>query len=229
MKISLVLVKKYPEVTDTITFLFQPEEKFDYTAGQFLKYTLPHSNPDDRGIQRYFTIVSAPSEGFVQISTRFSQKSSTFKQALKNMEPGDKIQAEGPMGSFTFDETIPEMVWIAGGIGITPFRSILKQLDHDNLNPKITLLYANRSADIPFKELIDEFKSRHNNFKVIYTQERLGEDFIKNHVPDLGLPTFYVSGPEPLVESLMEMLTNMGIEKNKLKRDAFPGYEWDQL
>lgn len=236
---NLHLIEKSQTSSSVISLFFQPDQKFDYQPGQYLRYTLNHPNPDNRGVIRYFTIASAPQEPAIMITTRLAaQHGSSFKSALSNLNIGDEIEAEGPRGSFTYPNPNQKTVWIAGGIGITPFRSMLMDLTFKKLDPDITLFYANRNEEIVFKELIDHYLATHQNFKVIYVVEepstswqgqtgRISPELIKKFVPDYqqNPPLFYASGPEPMVEGFGTMLESMGIPKDKFKQDFFPGYQ----
>ncbi len=232
----LTLKEHRKETADIDTFLFAPEAPFDYQSGQFLQYTLVHDNADNRGSKRYFSIASAPAEGVVQLTTRFAERSSSFKTALRALQPGQTIEAYGPSGDFTYDDPSKPTVWIAGGIGITPFRSILMDLDAKDIDATITLFYANRTDDIAFKDDFDQLMAKHPNLKVIYVLDNpppgwSGETgfitaaMIKKYISDLSRPTFYISGPEPMVEAFGTMFVNeLGIDKERIKQDFFPGY-----
>ncbi|MBA3543266.1 MAG: FAD-dependent oxidoreductase [Chthoniobacterales bacterium] len=122
MKFTLSATKQ--EANDTFSFIFAPEQPLQWKAGQLLRYVLNHPNPDDRGVERFFSIASAPHEKHVMLTTRFAPKSSSFKKALKNLRPGDAIEAHDLEGDFVVDDSETTFVFIAGGIGITPFRAI---------------------------------------------------------------------------------------------------------
>ncbi len=226
----LKLVKKIEETSDVVSFIFEPEEAFSWVPGQYLKYKLEDPEADDRGVTRYFTIASAPVEGHIQITTRVFEKSSTFKKGLQGMEVGGKIEADGPRGSFIYPDlenniTLDlEVIFIAGGIGVTPFRSILVNLDSKYLNPKITLLYANRdNSQIPFKDLFDQFSHKNDGLKIIYQEGPITPEVLQPLLnPEV---VYYVSGPEPMVENIVKMLEDQDIMKSKIKTDFFPGYE----
>src|SRR6185437_11630262 len=94
-------VRSQPVVSDVRSFIFEPEEPVKWQPGQYFHYTLPHDNQDDRGNERWFTCSAAPSEGHVMISTRISDKSSSFKKVLDKLQPGDEIEVDGPEGDFT--------------------------------------------------------------------------------------------------------------------------------
>lgn len=200
-----------------------------WQAGQFLLYTLDHPNPDDRKTQRYFTIASAPFEGHIMLTTRFAkEKGSTFKHALYNLPIGVTIGAEGPDGDFVIEEPSKEYVFIAGGIGITPYRAILLGLDHRNLSINVTLLYSNRTPEFVYKTELEDIAKKHSMLQTHYfvDPEYVTEEAIKKIIPDLQTPIFYVSGPEPMVETFEKMLPAMGIPQDHVKLDYFPGYDW---
>ncbi len=216
------------EAGDVKSFIFDPIEKLSWTPGQFLIYFLPHENPDIRGKQRFFTISAAPFERQVMLSTRiFDENRSSFKKALMNLKTGDEVEVKGPDGDFTVDNPNQKFVFIAGGIGITPYRSIIQQLAHDRKPLNITLLYANSNEQFPFKNEFEKIAKTNPNFKINYivSPKHIDEETVKSSVENLNEPIFYVSGPEPMVESLVEMLKKMGITEDHIKTDYFPGYE----
>jgi ferredoxin-NADP reductase len=152
---KLRLLDQREEVPNVRTFVFEPEEPMTWQPGQYMHYTFPHDTPDSRGVERWFTISSAPYEQHVQITTRFAgEKGSSFKRALLNLKPGDEIEADGPKGKFVLQDGDHHHVLIAGGIGITPYHSMLKQLAHDKKLSHADLLYANNDDNFVFdKEL----------------------------------------------------------------------------
>src|SRR3989344_2008197 len=210
---NLTLVEKRDEAPSVIAFIFQADIPVTWRAGQFIHYQLPHANPDDRHEDRFFTVSSAPHEGFIMLTTRFAEKSSSFKSALRVLEVGDSIEADEPEGDFVVDDPTLSYVFIAGGMGITPFRSILLDMDHQGLSINVTLLYANKTPDFVFKRELDALAARHPSFKIQYVvdPERIDEARIKSAVTDLSTPLFYVSGPEPMVQAYETMLPNIGV------------------
>lgn len=224
---KLKLIQKKPETSDVTSFILQPETPIEWKAGQFLQYTLPHENSDDRGEKRFFTISAAPFEGHVSITTRFApEKGSSFKNALKNLTEGTQIEANGPNGSFTVDDPNQNLVFMAGGIGITPFRSILLELDHNQQPINVTLLYANRNEEIAFKAEFDGLIQKHPNLKIDYIIEpqRIDIATIQNAVPDLLSCFFYLSGPKPFVDAMKTNLEQLKVSVEQIKTDYFPGY-----
>lgn len=224
---KLKLIDKRQEAPEVYTFIFQSETPFIWQGGQFLIYTLPHADMDEKKDKRFFSIASAPEEKNVWLTTRITDKPSSFKKALLEMPIGDEIEAEGPSGGFTADGS-KDYVFIAGGIGITSIRSILADLDAKKIPIKGRLLYANRDKNIAFKNDLEAIAGRNSEFRIDYfiDPERITEDSIKSLAPDLSEYAFFVSGPEPMVEAMEKMLAGMGIADDKIKRDYFPGYDW---
>ncbi len=245
---KLKFLRKTQEVPDVYSFVFEPGKKLSWNAGQFLFYTLPHKNPDERGITRYFTISNAPFEKNVRITTRIVNDSSTFKKRLMKLEPGDLVEATDPDGDFIVDPPASQAralragagkkyIFIAGGIGITPYRAILVDLNFRNKPINATLLYSGRDENFVFqKELEDLAKINENpesilsGFKIKYfvsPRHIEWEDVNHELQATKAKPDIYVSGPEPMVEIFGEMLKKNGVAESRIKQDFFPGYEAD--
>jgi ferredoxin-NADP reductase/nitrite reductase/ring-hydroxylating ferredoxin subunit len=228
-QIGLVLAGIRSETPDVTSFLFRSEAPFSWQAGQFLRYRLPHPDPDARGTTRYFTIASAPHEGHVMLTTRFAEeRGSTFKQALRALPVGARVEVDEPAGDFTLADSDARPVLIAGGIGITPFRAMLLDRDHRERPVNATLLYAHRPSEAVFGQEIDGLRRRHPRLVVrhVVSPARVTEDVIRSVASDPAHLTFYASGPEPLVKALEDILSRMGVPDAHVKRDYFPGYEW---
>lgn len=215
------------------TFFFKPERTMQYTAGQFAEWRLPHPNPDSRGTRRWFTISSSPNDEFITFSTRIQDKAgSSFKHALATLQPGDEIQVSDAMGDFVLPKLIQTpLLFVAGGIGITPFHSILSGLAQTGEERDIKMLHAVRNEDdIIFQ---DTFEKAGVKPTIIVDQPSSawgGErgQLSAEKIIGLGQPAedslIYISGPEPLVEKLEKDLTKAGINKSQLVLDFFPNY-----
>lgn len=224
---KLRLIKKEQEVAGVYSFYFQPEQELIWKAGQFLRYTLPDEKTDNRGINRFFTIASAPVEKIVRVTTRIAQKKgSSFKNKFNQLEIGAEIEANGPSGEFIIEELDKEYLFIAGGIGITPFRSIIKELSTQGKLPRIELLYANRDTNIVYKAELDEIASNNPQLKIIYIIDpnKIDAITIKEHIANIDRKMIYISGPEPMVEGIEQILQPLGVDKENIKTDYFPGY-----
>lgn len=225
---ELTLIGKKMETLNSVSFIFRPDSPMQWIPGQYLIYTLNHENPDLRGKMRFFTISSAPFENYISITTKIDDKSpSSFKKTLNQMPIGGKIQTKGPDGNFIIEDVFAEYVFIAGGIGITPFRPIILDLTKDKSPIKITLLYANNNEDILFKNGLEEAGKSNLNLKINYfiSPNRINEDSIKQLVPDLKTPIFFISGPNTMVEEISSILKNLGVQDKKIKSDYFDGYQ----
>ncbi len=240
-KHKLTLQKKEKIATNIYGFWFKKRgEDFVYISGQYLEWELPHEKPDNRGTERYFTIASSPEEENILLATKIIEESSTFKRNLKNLQTDDEIIADGPYGDFILPEDKKDkLAFIAGGIGITPFRSIIKSLLRRREERDIILLYAVNSPDeIAFQDIF--YKARKElNLNSIYIisdknqvpKEWSGErgyidkEMIERNVKDLLERIFFVSGPEPMVNIIINTLKKTGVNEKRIKKDYFPGYD----
>ncbi len=235
MKIELVEKKK--ETKDVTSFIFESRVPIKWTAGQFLFYTFPHPNPDERGITRYFTISAVPFEKHIMLTTRFAgNKSSSFKQKLFSAPIGTEFEVTDPDGDFIVDlprdkagDPGKKFIFISGGIGITPYRSILLDLDHRNLPINVTLLYANHNNDFLFKDELEKLAAKHPTFKIKYfvSPKHIEKEDIQKAIEEMGdEPVVYFSGPEPMTEAFEKLLKEeMGLPEERVKLDFFPGYD----
>lgn len=220
----LKFIKRVWEVENVYSFYFEPTEKIFWKPGQFLVYKLVHDNPDLRGKQRFFTISSSPFEEKIVITTKIIDDSSTFKKKLFSLKKGDLIEAKGPDGHFTIDNPEMEYLFIAGGIGITPFHSILKSMDHKSEYININLYYANKDENIVFRQELDEIAKRNPGLKITYfispnriTKEVLEKSNLKDKI-------IYVSGPDPMVYEITNILNELGVDKERVIEDYFSNY-----
>jgi ferredoxin-NADP reductase len=212
---------------DTYQYNFEPEHRLNIIAGQFVEITLDVSDVDDRGNNRWFTVSSPPEDQNFSITTKIIDKSSRFKKTLTALKPGDSITVSEPMGDFVLPivkET--PILMVAGGIGITPYLSIMSHLKATEQKRKIDLIYA--VNDIKDAVDLSEFEDRISSLRVLSSVEDgkklssklIYDEFVKNNDQ-----LIYIAGPEGMVESIGEELLNMGIDSSALVRDFFPGYD----
>jgi len=199
-------------------------------------YTLPHGDADDRGTTRVFTVASAPSETLVRLTTRLADQPSSFKHALAELSPGALLEVSGPHGQLVYDGSEDASVFIAGGIGITPFRAMLADLAATGARPNITLLYSNSTPDIPFRAFLDGLAFAWQRFRVVYTvtgasaawhgpRQRIGVHFLQQHARPTTRQVYYVCGPTPFVTSVRDALAELGVPGSQIRHEGFPGYE----
>lgn len=226
---KLTLLSIHEEVSNVRTLAFKPAEEITWQAGQYMHYVLPHDHPDERGTERWFTISAAPFEKEIRITTRDSgDRASSFKKALFALPVGVTIESDGPEGDFIASEPMDNFVFIAGGIGITPFRSMLLDLDHKGAVIKGVLYYANRDQNIVFKDELEALTKKHPDFMIKYVMSpaQIDEAYLRTEIADLEKPIFYISGPEPMVKSLEQTMKVIGVPEEYIKLDDFPGYDW---
>jgi ferredoxin-NADP reductase/Na+-translocating ferredoxin:NAD+ oxidoreductase RnfD subunit len=226
----MLTLKEKKAVSDDIYHLtFSSDKKISFRPGQYLEWTLGHEKTDGRGNRRYFTIASSPTEESVQLGVKFYEPSSSFKKKLLSLQPGDTIMAGQLAGDFTLPkDPAQKLAFIAGGIGITPFRSMIKDLIDRRERRDIALFYSNRtSAEIAYRDVFDE-AGRVFGMKAIYTVTdgggRLTADIIKKEIPDYKDRIFYVSGPHTMTNAFEKTLQEMGVARAHIKTDFFPGF-----
>ena len=236
MSTALLFAGKRHDADDVTSFFFLTRPPFVFLPGQFLDLRLEHPDADARGTSRPFTIASAPSEPLLRITTRIRGLPSTFKQALSRLVPGDVVDASGPYGEFVCADPRGPVVFIAGGIGITPFRSMLAELAARRRRPAITLLYSNASQDIPFRAFFDGLQPAWPELRLAYTVTRplprwggpigrIDARFIRANVANMNASRFFVCGPSGFAAAIAGTLHDLGIPDGRIKREGFPGYE----
>lgn len=239
-------VKLTPKLTQKVSwgpavkdFVFTPERKFKYRAGQYMEWTLPHGQPDNRGSRRYFTLASSPTEDTIRLGVKFYGKSSSFKQAMWAMGRGTKIAAGQLGGDFTLPkDRSRKLVFIAGGIGVTPFRSMLKYLVDTDDKRAVTVLYGESDpANLAYHDVMREARQS-LGAKIVYCLTgqapaglpgrvhagQITPGLITEEVPDYAERLFYVSGPQPMVAATRDNLRSLGVPDHNIKTDFFPGY-----
>jgi ferredoxin-NADP reductase len=203
------------------TFYFKPEHKLRYDAGQFVELSLPHDGSDDRGTKRWFTLSSSPLSDLISITTRLAGRPSSFKRRLQALQPGDHLHVSESLGDFVLpkDATLP-LVFVAGGIGITPFLSIARSLTDRHEIRRIRLHYVVHAInDALFKE---ELLNAGYKVNIILSKQKTGPLLTDlEQGPDC---LYYISGPEGLAEKMTAELTASGVAESQIVTDYFPGY-----
>ncbi|GLU31453.1 FAD-dependent oxidoreductase [Trinickia caryophylli] len=222
--------------TDTMTFEFARPDGFDFKAGQAIDLILPESGQPDA--RHTFSIVSAPFEDKVAIATRM--RDTPFKRALRMLMAGSPARIEGPFGSLTLHkETRHAAVLIAGGIGITPFLSMIRQAAHDQSPQYLLLVYSNRRPeDAPFLSELTQLERVNSNFRLVATMTQPGkshihwngangpidEALLRQVAGNLADPVYYLAGPPKMVEAIRETLTDIGVADAAIRSEEFYGY-----
>jgi len=239
VKLMPALTRKEKITQDSMDFVFAPDQKFAYEPGQYMDFTLPHRQIDSRGQRRYFTLASSPTEDNIRIGVKFYQKNgSSFKKAMLAMDKQTPVIAANLGGDFTLPrDASRKLVFIAGGIGITPFRSMLKYLLDKDEKRDATLLYgAATTKDIAYADIFSEAHKRLGT-KVRYVLSsteklpdarfragRITPELLKGEVADLHNSLFYISGPHAMVVDVEHSLRQLGVSRTHIKTDFFSGY-----
>ena len=238
-KLLLKLREKRLVASDVYDFRFVADKKLPFRAGQYLEWTLGLAHPDSRGNRRYFTVSSSPTERTVDIGVKFDPKSSAFKKRLLAMRPGDTVVASQLAGDFTMPrDTAKKLVFVAGGIGVTPFRSMIKFLVDMDEKRDVVLLYSNRAKDcIAYADIFDEAEKK-LGIRTVYTltdQKAALQDWkgytgyidrpmIEKEIPDYLEREFYLSGPRSMIIAFEKTLYAMGVSRTQIRKDFFPGF-----
>ena len=223
---------------DSLEFVFEKDRKLKFKPGRYFEWTFKHNKPDSRGIRRYFTIASSPTESDVRIGVKFYDNSSSFKKSLISMKAGDKIVASQMSGDFVLPKDKSEkLAFMAGGIGVTPFRSMTKYMIDKKERRDVVFFNSNKLiSDLLYNDIFSAAE-KELDMKMVYTLTELekipgnwlggrgviNEQMIKNGAPDYMERTFYLSGPPGMVNVYKNLLKTMGVPKKKIKTDYFPG------
>lgn len=245
---NLLLQERQPlEGTDIMTFKFSKQEKdgqnrtLEYTAGQFAFFDIGNVQNDSKGPVRHFTIASSPTEDFILISTRI--RDSPYKQRLNSLQNGAAAKVRGPEGKFTLHEdySMPA-VFLSGGIGVTPFRSMIKYATDKGIPIRIIMFDSNRSQqNILYKTEFDNCSKANKKLRIIYTitedqttdnlwegeTGRIDADMLKKYLQpvDIENSIFYVCGPPAMIEAMQQILKdNLQIPTERIKIEEFTGY-----
>lgn len=214
----ITLERVIPQAGNAATFVFTPEQPVMWEAGNSFHLEVPG---DYAPIEHTFTISSAPAEKVIAITTRPSL--SPFKRSLFSLQPGDSVEGNAFGGTFTWRETTLTPVFLASGIGITPFRAMLKQRVLTGQGLPITLIYASATDEIIFKEEIDTWAREYSEFSSHFViGERLGLGHIQQYA-STNKSLFYISGPSTMVDDVSAALSAHGLLDSQMVRDWFTG------
>jgi len=218
-------IKRIREAEGIFSYIFSLPPKFSFAAGQYMELTLAQRKSDSRGNRRYLTVSAAPTEPGLMFTVKEPQNPSAFKRRLASLAPGEKVLVSRVAGSFTLPkDNNKKLAFLAGGVGITPFRSMLKSLMDKNEKRDITLLYSANSPDeLSYKNLLQ--KAAAFGFNIDYvTQGHIDSPKIQSKIRDYKQRTFYISGPYGFVNAAEASLLQLGVGYDNIITDYFPGY-----
>ena len=231
-------VKETREVAKgTLLLVFDLQgEEIDFRPGQYFWVELLNSPYDDeKGLRRHITVVTSPTEhGVLGLCTRL--RDSAFKKTLAELKVGDEVEVEQPKGEWALPEdTSASYVFVAGGIGITPYRSMLRYIADTGAPYRVTLVYSNRDREsAPFLDELREYERTLPSFRLVLTMteddgwdgeaRHIDAEMLRDHLGDLDAYTFLVTGPPPMVESVAGKLTAAGVPEEHVLPERFSGY-----
>lgn len=223
---SVKLVQRRQLSPTTYEFGFATQSKISFKPGQYFAWTLGKVKFDNRGNRRSFTIASSPIEPELKLGVKFYESSSQFKKTLLALKKGDAIHVSSLSGDFVLPKDVnKKLLFIAGGIGVTPFRSMIKDLNLHKQKRNITLFYfANSDEEILYKDIWKEALSYGVRVIPLITKEKLDEELLRKHVPDFRNRHFYLSGPPTMVRGYKKILRTLGIPGRHIHTDYFSGY-----
>ena len=212
-------------------------EEMDFRPGQYFHVTLPSLGHDDeKGLRRHITIVTSPNErGVLGFATRM--RDSAFKRTLGELPVGSEVEVEPPKGRFGLPEDPSRpLVFVAGGIGITVFRSMLRYIREERLPYRVTLIYSNRDEEsTAFLDELRELEQALPGFRLILTMtqdaqwegetRKVDDEFVKDHLGgDLNRYTFLVAGPPAMAEGVQAALLKAGVGDENVITERYSGY-----
>jgi ferredoxin-NADP reductase len=234
--VKATVAEKRGVAKGTLLVLFAVDGYPPYRPGSYFWVELPDRGyQDEKGLRRHISLVTSPTEtGVVGLATRL--RDTAFKRTLAELDVGDEVAVEEPKGSFLLPEdTSVDYVFIAGGIGITVFRSMLRYIADEALPYRVTLVYSNRDREsAAFLDELEELERRIDGLRVVLTiteqegwegeSRRIDADMLRDHLGDLETHRFYVAGPPAMAESVSESLLAAGVPEEQVVTSRFSGY-----
>jgi len=231
-----VLREKLSLTPRIVDFVFESSQAFPYRAGQYVEVTLGVPHNDSRGNRRYLTLASSPTEDNLRFGVKFYEHGSSFKRILAGLDDNEPVSISPPAGDFTLPyDTKDKLAFIAIGIGVTPFRSMVKYLLDRDEHRDVALIYSEtKPTDFVYTDIFEAARRR-LGLKTIYTAQQAGtswhgergyitDDMVTRRVPDYAERLFYISGPQPSVVAISDELRRLGVPRRRIKTDYFSGY-----
>jgi len=224
---------------ETMAFLFEKPEGFEFRAGQFCLLSLPDIGfQDERGLRKPLSIASSPLDNELMFVAKMSE--SAFKRTLREMPAGTAVTIDGPHGSFTLPEdTSVPVIFIAGGIAIIPFRSMVRHVAGARTEHTITLFYSSRTPqEAAFLKELQDIAETHRNIRLVATMTRVSEQsktwsgltgrinpaIISDGCKEWRDAVYYVAGSSGMVDGIRDMLAGMEIKAERIRKEKFTGY-----
>ncbi|WP_413376079.1 FAD-dependent oxidoreductase [Alkalihalobacillus sp. 1P02AB] len=217
--------EKVAEKNNVYTFILEKAPDVNWKAGQHGIFEISHKKI--KKATRPFSVASTPREGKIQISMQITDTPSDFKQAMYELEPGMTMNMRGPIGPMYFNAQEKNNLIIAGGLGITPFRAMLKDLQLSKSDIKCTLLYMDSTGAFLYKSELDNIVENSEDIEVQYLQQRdlLFEEITQYTTKQGNDSQYFIAGSKKMVQSISDLLKTNNIKKSKIKKDSFRGYK----
>ena len=219
----------------TLLVTFAVEDYPDYRPGAYFWVELPdRGDTDEKGLRRHISLVTSPTEDVVGLATRL--RDTAFKRTLSRLEAGDDVVVEEPKGSFLLpEETDVDYVFVAGGIGITVFRSMLRYIRDAGSGHRVTLVYSNRDREsAAFLNEMTDLERELPNLTLVPTMtedegwsgetRRIDTAMLRDHLGDLDRYRYLVAGPPPMTTAVVDALHGAGVPESQVAADSFSGY-----
>jgi len=225
------VIEVFPRSKNAVSVRFAKPAGFTYLPGQYMFITLRRGGET---LVKHLTISSSPSEPFLEVTKGLTGH--PFANALSALVPGDEAVISGPFGDFTFEGEYERVVFLTGGIGVTPLRSMIRNATDRGLSTRILLLYSARSgADVLFGIEMEQMIKQNPNLKVIITLTvpdpgwtgrtgRIDRTMIEREIPDWKEQVFFTSGPPVMVGAIVAILEELGVQHDNIHQEQFPGY-----
>lgn len=237
--ITSKLLSRHEAAEGTMAFHFERPSNWTFKAGQYLDLTLlDPPETDSEGNMRSFSIASAPHEETLMVATRM--RDTAFKRVLRTIPLQTVVKIEGPSGDLILQNDITRTTaFLAGGIGITPFRSIVHWAAGQKLPNRIVLFYSNRRPeDAPFLAELQSLERDNPKYKLIASMTEMekshqpwngetgliDQGMLRKHLKGAASPIYYIAGPPAMVKGLREMLSKAGVNDNDIRAEEFSGY-----
>ena len=238
-KYNTRLIKRDEIASGTMAFHLEKPADFEFKAGQFMEVTIPNPpETDAEGNTRAFSIIASPDEDYIGFATRM--RDTAFKRVMKTTAINLELQVEAPFGDFIMHNDVSKpAVFLSGGIGITPFFSIIKDAAKRQLLHRIFLFYSNRRPeDAAFLTELQALQQQNQNYKFIGTMTEMeksgtpwtgetgyiNKEMLQKYISDLAAPIYYSAGPPAMVAAMRKMLNDSGINDDNIKVEEFSGY-----